>query len=90
MSLNPFGPGKFEKLNFWDSKISLDVNVNNWRTTSGKCINQVFIRKITEHSFQNVLLKVQFILTLFEILLFEGWSMLSLAAGYGEKELSFR
>ena len=54
--------------------ITQTLNINNFRTTSAKSINQHIIRKLVEYSIKNV--PAMFTLTVFEILLSEGRSVL--------------
>ena len=53
------------------------LNINKLRTTSAKSINLHTIRKLVEYSLNNPLVKAIFTLTVFEILLSEGRSVLS-------------
>ena len=53
------------------------LNINKLRTTSAKSINLHTIRKLVEYSLNNLLVKAIFTLTVFEILLSEGRSVLS-------------
>ena len=53
------------------------LNINNWRTTSTKSINLHFIIKLVFK--EGFFVKAIFTLTVFEILLFEGRSVLALA-----------
>ena len=55
--------------------IPQSLNINNLRTTGAKSIKLHIIRKLIEHSLKRVL--VVFTLTAFEILLFEGRSVVS-------------
>ena len=57
--------------------ITQTLNINNLRTTSGKSINLHTIRKLVEYSLKNVAAKAMFTLSVFEILLSEGRSVLS-------------
>ena len=64
------------------------LNINNLRTTSAKAINLHTIRKLVEYSLNNLLVKAIFTLTVFEILLSEGRSVLSPAErGTGSKRV---
>ena len=53
------------------------LNINNLRNTDAKSINLHTIRKLAECSLKNVLVKAMFTLTVFEILLSDGRSVLS-------------
>ena len=55
--------------------IPQSLNINNLRTTGAKSIKLHIIRKLIEHSLKRVL--VVFTFTAFEILLFEGRSVVS-------------
>ena len=59
--------------------ITQTLNINNLRTTSAKSINLRTITKLVEYSLKNVAAKAMFTLTVFEILLSEGRSVLSSA-----------
>ena len=59
--------------------ISQDLNMNNLRTTITKSINLNTIRKIIKYFLKNVPVKAMFTLTIFDILLFKGKSVLSTA-----------
>ena len=52
-------------------------NMNSLRTTSTKSTNLHTITKLVEYSLENFVVKTMFTLTVFEILLFEGRSVLS-------------
>ena len=53
------------------------LNIITRETQSAKSINLVIIRKFIKYSLKNVLVKTMFILTFFEILMFEGRSVLA-------------
>lgn len=54
------------------------LNINNVRTTtSAKSINLYIIRKLVEYFLKNVRVKSMFTLTVFEMLLFDGRTILS-------------
>ena len=55
------------------------LNINNSRTARAKSINLYTIRKLIEYSLENVRIKAMFTSTVFEILMSEGRSVLSLA-----------
>ena len=57
--------------------ISLALNISNLRTKSKKSINQHTITKLIKCSLKTVHVKAMFTLIVFEILLFEGRSVLS-------------
>ena len=57
--------------------ITQTLNINNLRATSAKSMNLHTIRKLVKYSFKNVPAKAIFPLTVFEILLSEGTSVLS-------------
>ena len=52
------------------------LNINNQRTISEKSINLHIIRKLIKYSLKNISVKATFTLTFFEIMLFEGRSVL--------------
>ena len=52
------------------------LDTNNLRPTIAKSINLHTIRKLIEYSFKTVIVKATFIVTVFEILLFEARSVL--------------
>ena len=55
--LNPFSPGKIEKLEksiFDILKFVSNLNINKWRTTSANSINLSIIRKLIKTSFKDV------------------------------------
>ena len=56
--------------------ITQTLNINNLRITSVKSIKMHTIKKLIEYSLKNVIVKAMFTLTVFEILLFEGRSVL--------------
>ena len=58
------------------SIIAQTLNINNSRTTSGKSINLHTNRKLVEYSLKHVAAKAMFTLSVFEILLSEGRSIL--------------
>ena len=62
------------------------LNINKLRSTSAKSINLHTIRKFIEYSSENFLIKAMFPLDTFEILLFKGRSVLSLAQRGTESE----
>ena len=49
---NCFSLGKIEKLNFWESKISITLNINNSKTKRAKCNYRGIIKKPIEYSFK--------------------------------------
>ena len=53
------------------------LSINNLRTARTKSINLHTIRKLIEYSLKNVPVKAMFTLTVFELLLSEGGSVLS-------------
>ena len=57
--------------------ITQTLNINNLRTKSAMSINLHTTRKLVEYSLENVAAKAMFTLTVFEILLSEGRSVLS-------------
>ena len=65
-----------EKLKNSISIIPQTLNINNYRTTSAKSINLDIIRKLIKYSLTNFLVKGMFTNIAFEILLFEGRSIL--------------
>ena len=66
------------------------LNINNLRTTSAKNINLHTIRKLIKYSLKNSLVKIVFIVTVFEILLFEGRLVLSPAQrGTGNERVKY-
>ena len=70
-------PEKLKNSIFEKPIIPQTLNINNLRITSAKAINLHIIRKIIEYSLKNCLLKEMFSLTVFEIVLFKGRSVLS-------------
>ena len=70
-------PEKLKILIFEMPIITQTLNINNLRTTSAKSINLHTIRKLVEYSLKNVAAKAMFTLSVFEILLSEGRSVLS-------------
>ena len=61
------------------------------RPTSAKSINPLTIRKLIEYSLKNIPVKAMFTITVFEILLFEGRSVLSLTQqGTGSERVSVK
>ena len=69
-------PKKFKKFIFEIPRIAQVLNINNLRTTSAMSINLQTIRKLIEYSLEIVLVKTMFTLTVFEILLSQGRSVL--------------
>ena len=69
-------PEKLKNSIFEMPIITQTLNFNNLRTTSAKSINLHTVRKLVEYSLNNVLAKAMFTLTVFEILLSEGRSVL--------------
>ena len=59
------------------SIISKTININNFRTTFTTSINLCTIKKLINYSLQYIPVKAIFTLRIFEILLFEGRSVLS-------------
>ena len=57
------------------------LNINNLRTTSVMSTNLDTIRKLIKYSLKNIPAKAAFTLTFFEILLFEGRTVLSPVQG---------
>ena len=53
------------------------LNTNNSRTTTAKSINLHTIRKLIEYSLKNIVMKIVFTPTVFEILMSECRSVLS-------------
>ena len=70
-------PEKLKNSVFENPIIPTSLNINNWITTSAKSINLHIIRKLIEYFLKNICVKVMFTLTVFEILLFEGRSLLT-------------
>ena len=66
-----------KKINFGDCISPQTLNINTYGTTSAKLIDLDIITKFTKYSSQVVLVKARFTITVFEILLFEGRSVLS-------------
>ena len=52
------------------------LNINNWRTNEAKSINLHITRKLIKYSLEKFRVKTAFTVTVFEILLFEGRSVL--------------
>ena len=57
--------------------ITQTLNISNLRSTNAKSINLHTIKNLVEYSLKNVVAKAMFTLTVFEILLSEGRSVLS-------------
>ena len=70
-------PEKLKNSIFEIPIIPQTLNINNLRTTSAKSVNLHNIRRLTEYSLKNVLVKAMFTITAFEILLSESRSVLS-------------
>ena len=69
--------------------ITQTLNINNLRITSAKSINLHTIGKLVEYSLKIVAAKAMFTLTVFEILLSEGRSVLSPAQrGAGSEKVN--
>ena len=67
------------------------LNTNNSRTTTAKSINLHTIRKLIEYSLKNIVMKVVFTPTVFEILMSECRSVLSPAQrGTGSERVNKR
>ena len=75
-SFNPFSTGKIEKLDFEMPIITQILDINNLRTASAISINLHTIRKLVEYFLKPVPAQAMFTLTVFEILLSEGRSVL--------------
>ena len=56
--------------------ITQPLNINNWRTNEAKSINLHIISKLIKNSLEKFRVKTVFTATVFEILLFEGRSVL--------------
>ena len=84
-------PKKFKKFIFEIPRIAQVLNINNLRTTSAMSINLQTIRKLIEYSLEIVLVKTMFTLTVFEILLSQGRSVLwPPSKSLGAKGLKFQ
>ena len=70
-------PEKWKNSIFEIPIIPTSLNINNWITTSAKSINLHIIRKLIEYFLKNICVKAMFTLTVFEILLFKGRSLLT-------------
>ena len=62
------------------------LNMRKQRTTSAASINLDISRKFTKYSLENILIKAVFIVTVFEILLFERRSVFAPAQRGAEGE----
>ena len=69
-------PEKLKTAIFQIPIIPQTLNINNERTTTAKSINLDIIRKLIKYSLKKLPVKAIFTLTVFEILLFEGRSVL--------------
>ena len=72
-------PEKLKNSIFEMPIIPQTLNINNSTTTRTKSINPHTIRKLIEYSLKKVPIKAMFSPTIFEILMSEGRSVLSLA-----------
>ena len=69
--------------------ITQTLNISNLRSTNAKSINLHTIKNLVEYSLKNVVAKAMFTLTVFEILLSEGRSVLSPAQrGTGSERIN--
>ena len=86
---NPVSTGKFKN---WISEMPIippTLNINNLRTTSVMSTNLHTIRKLIKYSLKSIPTKAAFTLTVFEILLFEGRTVLSpVQEGAGSKRVN--
>ena len=71
-------PEKLKNSIFEMPIIPQTLNINNLRTTNAKSINLHIIRKLIEYSSKNVPVRAMFTLSVFEILLFVGRTVLPL------------
>ena len=69
-------PEKWKNSIFEMPIITQTLNINNLRTASAKSINLHNIKNLVEYFLKNVHAKAMFTLTVFEILLSEGRSVL--------------
>ena len=69
-------PEKFKNLIFEIPIITQTLNINNLRTICAKSMNQHTVKNLVERYFKSFVAKVIFTLTVFEILLPEGMSVL--------------
>ena len=67
---NAFSTGKIEKIYFWNVNNSTNFKHEYLKNRKCKVISMHVIRKLIEYSFKHLLVKVMFMLTVFEILLF--------------------
>ena len=82
-------PEKFKNWIFEMPIIPPTLNINNLRTTSVMSTNLHTIRKLIKYSLKNIPAKAAFTLTVFEILLFEGRTVLSpVQGGAGSKRVN--